>query len=126
LCAAFPDQIVIGIDAKDGRVKTDGWDGDTGHTVTGIAKRYEDKGVAAIIYTDIGRDGALGGVNVTSTVTLAQNVAIPVIASGGVGDVSDITALRGAPANIEGVIIGRALYDGRIAAAEAIKAAQRR
>jgi len=123
---AFPGQIVIGIDAKDGRVKTDGWAGDTGHTALEIAKRYEDKGVAAIIYTDIGRDGALAGVNVTSTATLAQNVAIPVIASGGAGGVSDITALRDAPANIEGVIIGRALYDGRIAPADAIRAAQRR
>jgi phosphoribosylformimino-5-aminoimidazole carboxamide ribotide isomerase len=123
--AAFPGKIVIGIDAKDGRVRTDGWDGDTGHTPAEIAKRYEDQGVAAIIYTDIGRDGALTGVNVEATAALAEAVAIPVIGSGGVASVSDVRALAAASAKIEGVIIGRALYDGRIDIDEAVAAARR-
>ncbi len=122
-CRAFPGQVVVGIDARDGRVKTDGWDGDTGHTPQEIAKRYEDEGVAEIIYTDIGRDGALAGVNVEATAALADAVAIPVIASGGVASVKDIELLASAHDNIEGVIIGRALYDGRIDPAAALKAA---
>ena len=122
---AFPGGIVVGIDAKDGRVKTDGWAGDTGHTAVEIGKRYEDQGVAAIVYTDIGRDGALQGVNVEATAALAAALAIPVIASGGVSDVDDIQRLANAHANIEGVIIGRALYDGRIDHAAARKAASR-
>lgn len=120
----FPGQVVVGVDAKDGRVKTDGWDGDTGHTALEIGKRFEDQGVAAIVYTDIGRDGALTGVNVGATSALAEALAIPVIASGGVASVEDIKALQGAHKNIEGVIIGRALYDGRIDPSEALKAAQ--
>lgn len=122
---AFPGRIAVGVDAKDGRVKTDGWDGDTSHTPEGIAKRYEDQGVAAIIFTDIGRDGALTGVNVEATVALAEAVAIPVIASGGVASVKDIEALAKVGEGIEGAIIGRALYDGRIEPAAAVKAAQR-
>ncbi len=122
---AHPGRIVVGIDARDGRVKTDGWAGDTGHTALEVAKRYEDQGVAAIIYTDIGRDGALSGVNVVATAGLADSLAIPVIASGGVAGVEDIRLLAGAHANIEGVIIGRALYDGRIDPAAARMAAER-
>jgi len=121
----FPSAIAIGVDAKDGLVKTDGWAGDTGHTAVEIGKRYEDQGVAALIYTDISRDGALQGVNVEATAALAEAVAIPVIASGGVSSVADITALTAASARIEGVIIGRALYDGRIDPAAALKAAGR-
>lgn len=124
-CKAFPGQIIVGVDAKDGRVKTDGWDGDTGHTPIEIAKRYEDQGVAAIVYTDINRDGALQGVNVEATAGLAEEISIPVIASGGVAGISDIAALAGAHDNIEGVIIGRALYDGRIDPREALGAASR-
>ena len=120
----FPGQIAVGVDAKDGRVKTDGWDGDTDHTPAGIAKRYEDQGVAAIIFTDIARDGALSGVNVEATAALAETVAIPVIASGGVAGLDDIKALASADEGIEGAIIGRALYDGRIDPAAAMKAAQ--
>ena len=120
--AKFPDQIVVGIDARDGRVKTDGWDVDSGHTPEEIAKRYADQGVAGIIYTDISRDGALVGVNVEATSALAKASAIPVIASGGVASLSDITAVRDDPNNIEGVIIGRALYDGRISPAAALEA----
>lgn len=121
----FPGCVAVGIDARDDRVKTDGWDGDTGHTPAEIANRYEDQGVAAIIYTDIGRDGALTGVNVEATAALAAAVAIPVIASGGVAAVDDISALAAADDRIEGAIIGRALYDGRIEPAAAIDAAKR-
>lgn len=122
-CKAHPGHIVVGIDARDDRVKTEGWDGDTGHTPVEIAKRYEDQGVAAIVFTDINRDGALAGVNVEATVALADAVSIPVIASGGVASVDDIAALQAAHDNIEGVIIGRALYDGRIDPAAALAAA---
>lgn len=122
-CKKFPGQIVVGIDARDGRVRTDGWDGDSGHTPAEIVKRYEDQGVAAIIYTDINRDGALQGVNIEATTALAEAVAIPVIASGGVASLGDITGLKLAHNNIEGVIVGRALYDGRIDAADALAAA---
>ena len=125
-CKAFPGRIVLGVDARDGRVKTDGWDGDTGHTPAEIVKRYEDQGVAAVIYTDISRDGALSGVNVEATAALAETAAIPVIASGGVASVKDIDALRAAHANIEGVVIGRALYDGRVDSGEAFAAANGR
>ena len=125
-CKAYPGRIVLGVDARDGRVKTDGWDGDTGHTPAEIVKRYEDQGVAAVIYTDISRDGALSGVNVEATAALAETAAIPVIASGGVASVKDIAALRAAHANIEGVVIGRALYDGRIDSGEAFAAARGR
>ncbi len=122
---AFPGRVAVGVDARDGRVKTDGWDGDTGHTPAEIAKRFEDQGVAAIIFTDISRDGALAGVNVEATAALAKAVAIPVIASGGVAAIDDIKTLASVGEGIEGAIIGRALYDGRIDPAAAIKAAQR-
>ncbi|MEM9618493.1 MAG: 1-(5-phosphoribosyl)-5-[(5-phosphoribosylamino)methylideneamino]imidazole-4-carboxamide isomerase [Pseudomonadota bacterium] len=122
-CEAHPGRIVVGIDARDDRVKTEGWDGDTGHTPVEIAKRYEDQGVAAIVFTDISRDGALAGVNVKATAALADAVAVPVIASGGVASVDDIAALKAAHSNIEGVIIGRALYDGRIDPAAALAVA---
>ncbi len=121
----FPGRIAVGIDARDGRVKTDGWDGDTEHTPAEIAKRFEGQGVAAIIFTDIARDGALTGVNVEATAALADAVAIPVIASGGVAAVSDIEALAKEARGIEGAIIGRALYDGRIDPAAAMKASHR-
>lgn len=122
-CKAYPGRIVLGVDARDGRVKTDGWDGDTEKSPAEIVKRYEDQGVAAVVYTDISRDGALAGVNVEATAALADASAIPVIASGGVASVDDITALKAAHENIEGVIIGRALYDGRIDPAQALAAA---
>ncbi len=122
---AFPGRIAVGVDARDGRVKTDGWDGDTSHTPAEIAKRFEDQGVAAIIFTDISRDGALTGVNMEATAALSEAVAIPVIASGGVASVDDIKALAAAGDGIEGAIIGRALYDGRIDAGAAVKAARR-
>ena len=122
-CKAFPGRIVLGVDAKDGRVKTEGWDGDSAVSPADIVRRYADLGVAAVVYTDISRDGALAGVNVEATAALAEISAIPVIASGGVASVKDIRALRTAHENIEGVIVGRALYDGRIGASEALAAA---
>ncbi|MEL6378173.1 MAG: 1-(5-phosphoribosyl)-5-[(5-phosphoribosylamino)methylideneamino]imidazole-4-carboxamide isomerase [Pseudomonadota bacterium] len=122
--AAFPGQIVVGIDARDGRVKTAGWGTDTSYTATDIARRFEDYGVAAIVFTDIGRDGALSGVNVEATASLAKTISIPVIASGGVASTQDITALRVAGTAIEGVIIGRALYDGRLDASTALRLAR--
>ena len=124
-CRAFPGRIAVGIDARDGRVKTDGWAGDSDFTAEEIGKRFEGVGVAAIIYTDISRDGALAGVNVEATAALAETLSIPVIASGGVAGAGDIERLAKAGARIEGVIIGRALYDGRIDAKTALKAAQR-
>ncbi len=120
----FPGHVAIGIDAKDGRVKTDGWAGDTNHNVGDIARRFEDFGVAALIYTDIARDGALQGVNVEATAALSAEVSIPIIASGGVASIDDISALKARPEPIEGVIIGRALYDGRIDPAVALKRAR--
>ena len=122
-CKKYPNRIVVGVDARDGRVKTDGWDGDSGHTPAEIVKRYEDHGVAAIIYTDISRDGALKGANIDATAELADIAAIPIIASGGVASLSDIKRLKGAHENIEGVIIGRAIYEGRIDPVEALAAA---
>jgi phosphoribosylformimino-5-aminoimidazole carboxamide ribotide isomerase len=122
-CKTYPGRIVLGVDARDGRVKTDGWDGDTDASPADLVKRYADQGLAAVVYTDISRDGALAGVNVEVTAALADIAAIPVIASGGVASLKDIEALKAAHDNIEGVIIGRALYDGRIDAAEALKLA---
>ena len=121
---AFPGRIAVGVDARDGRVKTDGWAGDTSHTALDIGKRYEDRGVAALIYTDIGRDGALTGVNVEATAALAAALSIPVIASGGVAGAQDIAALAARPEKIAGVIIGRALYDGRLSPADALAASR--
>lgn len=123
-CRAHPGRIVLGVDARDGRVKTDGWDGDTQTSPAELVKRYADQGVAAVVYTDISRDGALAGVNVEATAALADISAIPVIASGGVASLKDIEALKKAHRNIEGVIIGRALYDGRIDVREALKLAK--
>lgn len=122
---AFPGRIAVGVDAAANRVKTDGWDGDTGHTPLEIARRFEDVGVGAIIYTDIARDGALTGVNVEATAALADALSIPVIASGGVAGAHDVAALARAHDNIEGVIIGRALYDGRVSASATLASAAR-
>jgi phosphoribosylformimino-5-aminoimidazole carboxamide ribotide isomerase len=111
-CGAFPGQIIVGLDAKEGKVATDGWSKLTGHDVVDLAKKFEDYGAEAVIYTDIGRDGMLGGVNVESTVALARALTMPVIASGGVADMADIEALCGvADEGIEGAICGRAIYE---------------
>jgi phosphoribosylformimino-5-aminoimidazole carboxamide ribotide isomerase len=113
-CKTFPGRIALGIDARDGEVKVAGWAEGTEMQAIDLARRFEDAGAAAIIYTDIERDGMLAGVNVAATAALAQAVTTPVIASGGVASIADIKALKAAPAAIEGVIVGRALYDGRI------------
>lgn len=117
----FPGQIAVGIDARNGYVATKGWAEETDVEVTTLAKSFEDAGVAAIIYTDILRDGAMGGPNVDATSALAQAVDIPVIASGGVSSLSDLMALKATGA-ISGAISGRALYDGAIDLAEALAA----
>ena len=121
----FPGQIVVAVDARDGMVATRGWADVSTVAVADLARRFEDAGVAALLFTDVGRDGLLTGCNVEATVALARAVAIPVIASGGVTDVRDIQLLRPHVADgIEGVITGRALYDGRLSLAEAIEAAR--
>jgi phosphoribosylformimino-5-aminoimidazole carboxamide ribotide isomerase len=118
---AFPGQVAVGIDARDGKVATKGWAEETEVMVTDLAKSFEDAGVAAIIYTDINRDGAMQGPNVEATAALANAVSIPVIASGGVSSLDDLRALKESGAPLDGAISGRALYDGAIDLAEAIK-----
>lgn len=119
----FPGRIVVAVDARDGRVATQGWADVSDVTVTDLARRFEDAGVAALLFTDIGRDGLLKGVNVEATCALAAEQSLPVIASGGVAGIGDIEALVGQP-GIEGVITGRAIYDGRLALREAIEVAR--
>lgn len=121
-CKQFAGHIAVGIDARNGYVATDGWAEITPISVTQLAVRFEDIGVSAIIYTDINRDGALGGVNVEATAALADTVDIPIIASGGVASVADITALKTKNPKIHGVISGRALYDGRMTIESALRA----
>ena len=121
-CTAFGGHIIVGLDAKDGKVATDGWSKMTGHEVGDLAKKFEDWGVESIIYTDIGRDGMLSGINIDATVKLAQASTIPVIASGGLSNMADIDALCAVEEEgIEGVIAGRAIYTGDLdfAAAQA-------
>ncbi|KCZ54174.1 1-(5-phosphoribosyl)-5-[(5-phosphoribosylamino)methylideneamino] imidazole-4-carboxamide isomerase [Hyphomonas beringensis] len=119
---ALPGRIVVGIDAKDGMVAVEGWAETSDMKATELAKAFEGCGVAAIVATDIGRDGLKTGVNVPFTAELANTVSIPIIASGGVASTDDIRALIAADAPIAGSILGRALYDGDIVAAEAISA----
>lgn len=121
-CRAFPDRIAVGIDARDGMVATDGWAATSSLPACDLALRFEDAGVAAIIYTDINRDGMLGGLNVEQIVALARVVSTPVIASGGVGSLRDLAAIHSAATGtrISGVVIGRALYDGRVDPAAAL------
>ena len=112
-CSAFPGHIIVGLDAKDGKVAIDGWSKLTGQDVIETAKRFEDWGVESIIYTDIGRDGMLSGINIEATVKLAQSLKIPVIASGGLAGMADIEALcKVQDEGVEGVICGRAIYTG--------------
>ena len=119
---AFPGQVAVGIDAREGRVATKGWAEETDVLVTDLARQFEDAGVAAIIYTDINRDGAMQGPNVEATAALARAVSIPVIASGGVSSLADLIALRDCGATLDGAISGRALYDGKLDLAEAMAA----
>ena len=112
-CTAFGGHIIVGLDAKDGKVATDGWSKLTGHEVVDLAKKFEDYGVESFIYTDIGRDGMLTGINIEATVKLAQALTTPVIASGGLSNISDIDKLCEVEyEGIEGVICGRAIYTG--------------
>jgi phosphoribosylformimino-5-aminoimidazole carboxamide ribotide isomerase len=118
----FPGRVAVGLDARDGKVAVAGWAETSELSVLEIARRFEDAGVAAIIYTDIDRDGAMGGVNVDATITLAQHLTTPVIASGGVSSLDDLRELRPAEEyGIVGAIVGRALYDGRVTVPDAIR-----
>ena len=119
---AFPGQVAVGIDARDGRVATKGWAEATDVIATDLARSYQDAGVAAIIYTDINRDGAMQGPNVDATAALANAVSIPVIASGGVSSLEDLIALRDCGAPLNGAISGRALYDGALDLEQALGA----
>lgn len=120
-CKKFPGKVAVGIDARGGRVAVEGWAETSDLTILDMAKRFEDAGVAAIIYTDIDRDGVLKGINWESTLGLANHMSIPVIASGGLASMDDIRRMTEADAKIlEGAISGRALYDGRIDPAEAL------
>ena len=115
VCLEFPSHIIVGLDAKDGKVATEGWSKLSHHDAFDMARRFENEGVAAIVYTDIGRDGMMTNVNIESTVALCQEIAIPVIASGGISNIDDIRALCGvADEGIEGAITGRAIYEGAL------------
>jgi phosphoribosylformimino-5-aminoimidazole carboxamide ribotide isomerase len=121
-CSAFGGHVIVGLDAKDGKVATDGWSKLTGHEVIDLAKKFEDYGVEGVIYTDIGRDGMLTGINIEATVKLAQSLSIPVFASGGLSGIADIERLCAVESDgVEGVICGRSIYTGALdfAAAQA-------
>ncbi|HUW98490.1 MAG TPA: 1-(5-phosphoribosyl)-5-[(5-phosphoribosylamino)methylideneamino]imidazole-4-carboxamide isomerase [Acidiferrobacter sp.] len=120
MCAEFPGHIVVGLDAKEGKVATDGWSKLSGHDVVDLVQRYQDDGVEAVIYTDIGRDGMMHGVNIEDTRRLANAISIPVIASGGIASLDDVRKLCAvADSGIQGAIVGRALYEGKIILREA-------
>ena len=119
-CTAFGGHIIVGLDARDGKVATDGWSKLTRHDVIDLGKKFEDYGVEGIIYTDIGRDGMLSGINIEATVKLAQALSIPIIASGGLSNMADIEALCEVESDgVEGVICGRAIYSGDLDFAKA-------
>ena len=125
-CSAFLGHIMVALDAKDGKVAVDGWSKMTGHDVVDLAKKFQDYGVEAVIYTDIGRDGMLSGVNIDATVALARELTVPVIASGGITDLDDIKALcKVESEGIMGAITGRAVYQGTLDFAEAQKLADK-
>ena len=118
---AFPGRIVVGLDARDGKVAVEGWAATAELSALELARRFEDAGVAAIVYTDVARDGMLKGLNLDATIALADAVSIPIIASGGFASIDDVRALLAARAQkLAGAIVGRALYDGRLDAAEAL------
>jgi phosphoribosylformimino-5-aminoimidazole carboxamide ribotide isomerase len=126
VCLEFPSHIIVGLDARDGKLATEGWSKLSHHDAVDMARRFEDEGVASIIFTDIGRDGMLSSVNIDATVKLCQNVNIPVIASGGVRNLDDIRALcEVAVEGIEGAITGRAIYEGTLDFAEGQKLADK-
>jgi phosphoribosylformimino-5-aminoimidazole carboxamide ribotide isomerase len=115
-CYAFPGHIIAGLDAKDGKVAVEGWSKLTGHDVVDLAKKYEEYGIEALIYTDIGRDGMMSGVNIDATLRLAQATKTPIIASGGLNSVEDIQTVcaKLVPEGVIGAIAGRALYEGKL------------
>ncbi len=126
VCDAFPGHVMVGLDAKDGKVAIDGWSKMTGHDVVDLAQKYQSYGVEAVIYTDIGRDGMLSGVNVDATVRLARELTIPVIASGGIKNLDDVKALCAVESEgVMGAITGRAIYEGSLDFAAAIKLTER-
>lgn len=121
-CSAFGGHVIVGLDAKDGKVATDGWSKLTGHEVVDLARKFEDYGVEAVIYTDIGRDGMLSGINIEATVRLAQALTVPVIASGGLSSLDDVRRLCEVESEgVEGVICGRAIYSGELDFAAALR-----
>ena len=121
-CNAFPGQVIVGLDARDGKVATDGWSKLTRHDVIDLARKFEGYGIEGIIYTDIGRDGMLTGVNIEATVKLAKAVGVPVYASGGVTNLDDIDQLLAVESEgIDGVILGRSLYEGTLDFAAALE-----
>ena len=124
-CYAFPGHIIAGLDAKDGKVAVEGWSKLTGHDVVDLAKKYEEYGIEALIYTDIGRDGMMSGINIDATLRLAQATKTPIIASGGLNSVEDIQTVcsKLVPEGIIGAIAGRALYEGKLDFKAALKAA---
>jgi phosphoribosylformimino-5-aminoimidazole carboxamide ribotide isomerase len=125
-CTAFGGHVMVALDAKDGKVAVDGWSKMTGHDVVDLAQKFEDYGVEAIIYTDIGRDGMLSGVNIDATVALARKLSAPVIASGGLHNLADVEALcKVEPEGIVGAITGRAVYQGTLDFTEAQKLADK-
>lgn len=114
-CYAFPGHIIVGLDAKEGKVAVEGWSKMTGHDVIDLGKKFEDYGVEALVYTDIGRDGMLTGVNIEATLKLAQAIRIPIIASGGLNSDKDVQEVcKLVPEGIVGAIVGRALYEGKL------------
>ena len=114
-CTAFGGHIIVGLDARDGKVATDGWSKLTGHEVIDLARKFQDYGVESVVYTDIGRDGMLTGINIEATVKLAQALTIPVIASGGLSDIADIERLCAVESEgVQGVICGRSIYTGAL------------
>jgi phosphoribosylformimino-5-aminoimidazole carboxamide ribotide isomerase len=115
-CYAFPGHVIAGLDAKEGKVAVEGWSKLTGHDVIDLAKKYEDYGIEALIYTDIGRDGMMSGINIDATLKLAQQLKTPIIASGGLNSLTDVQTIceKLAPEGVIGAIAGRALYEGKI------------
>jgi phosphoribosylformimino-5-aminoimidazole carboxamide ribotide isomerase len=115
-CYAFPGHVIAGLDAKDGKVAVEGWSKLTGHDVIDLARKYEEYGIEALIYTDIGRDGMMSGINIEATLKLAQQLKTPIIASGGLNSVADVEAIcrQLAPEGVIGAITGRALYEGKL------------
>ena len=125
-CDAFPGHIIVGLDARDGKVATDGWSKLTGHDVIDLAKRFQDYGVEAVIYTDIGRDGMMTGINIEATVSLAKALTVPVIASGGLNSLDDVKRLCAVEdEGIVGAVTGRAVYEGTLDFKKALALAER-